>query len=344
MTEVVGVRFKPLGKIYYFDPAGHAIAAGTDVVVETSRGLEYGSAILANREVEERSVVQPLRKVVRPATQEDMDTMRVIKEKEEQARVVCLEKIAQRQLPMKLVEVEYSFDSSKVLFYFTSEGRVDFRELVKDLAAVFKTRIELRQIGVRDEAKMLGGLGCCGRELCCASFLSDFAPVSIRMAKEQNLSLNPSKISGICGRLMCCLKYESNLYETGKKERPARGRARDAAAADEDTALDDTPTEDLQVGDTPAGDVPTKTEAMTDVPSEDVPAEDLPSGDVPSEDVPAEDVPSEALATTDVPSGDMLGDEILAGEAPAGETLQEVPPSGETLAGNAPAEKGVPEA
>ena len=222
MTEVVGVRFKSLGKIYYFDPVGYKILAGTDVVVETARGLEYGRAVIGNREVEEKSVVHPLRKVVRAASDDDRDTMAAVKEKEDQARAVCLEKIAQRQLPMKLVEVEYSFDGSKVLFYFTSEGRVDFRELVKDLASVFKTRIELRQIGVRDEAKMLGGLGSCGRELCCASFLSDFEPVSIRMAKEQNLSLNPSKISGICGRLMCCLKYESNVYENGRKERVAK--------------------------------------------------------------------------------------------------------------------------
>ena len=175
MTEIVGVRFKTLGKIYYFDPMGNAIPSGTDVVVETSRGLEYGKTILGNREVDDAKVVQPLRKVSRVATEEDHEKMLASKEKEEQARTVCLEKIAQRQLPMKLVEVEYSFDGSKVLFYFTAEGRVDFRELVKDLASIFKTRIELRQIGVRDEAKMLGGLGACGRELCCASFLSDFA-------------------------------------------------------------------------------------------------------------------------------------------------------------------------
>ena len=217
MTEVVGVRFKSLGKIYYFDPEGQTIPAGTDVVVETARGLEYGKAVLGNREVEDKTVVRPLRKVTRTATEEDKEKILAVRDKEEQARAVCLEKIAQRQLPMKLVEVEYSFDGSKVLFYFTAEGRVDFRELVKDLASVFKTRIELRQIGVRDEAKMLGGLGSCGRELCCASFLSDFEPVSIRMAKEQNLSLNPSKISGICGRLMCCLKYESYGYENNRK-------------------------------------------------------------------------------------------------------------------------------
>ncbi|MEL7623703.1 MAG: stage 0 sporulation family protein [Clostridiales bacterium] len=217
MIEVVGVRFKSSGKIYYFDPIGLTIPAGTDVVVETARGLEYGKAVLGNRQVELKKVVQPLRKVIRLATVEDREKMLAAQEKEEQARALCLEKIVQRQLPMKLVGVEYSFDGSKVLFYFTAEGRVDFRELVKDLAAIFKTRIELRQIGVRDEAKMLGGLGSCGRELCCASFLSDFEPVSIRMAKEQNLSLNPSKISGICGRLMCCLKYESYGYECNKK-------------------------------------------------------------------------------------------------------------------------------
>ena len=242
MTNVVGVRFKSIGKIYYFDPVGFTIPAGTDVVVETARGLEYGKAVLGNRDVEENKVVQPLRKVVRPATEEDAEMVATVRGREEQARAVCLEKIAQRQLPMKLVEVEYSFDGSKVLFYFTSEGRVDFRELVKDLASVFKTRIELRQIGVRDEARMLGGLGSCGRELCCASFLSDFEPVSIRMAKEQNLSLNPSKISGICGRLMCCLKYESNVYEGNKKGRAAKGAQADDKPADAeptDDASDD---------------------------------------------------------------------------------------------------------
>ena len=239
MTEVVGVRFKSLGKIYYFDPVGFSIPNGTDVVVETARGLEYGKAVLGNRDIEDKNVVYPLRKVIRPASEEDRAMMYTVKEKEDQARVVCLEKIAQRQLPMKLVEVEYSFDGSKVLFYFTSEGRVDFRELVKDLASVFKTRIELRQIGVRDEAKMLGGLGSCGRELCCASFLSDFEPVSIRMAKEQNLSLNPSKISGICGRLMCCLKYESNIYETGKKTRNVKNQAQEQNPEREDFPDDD---------------------------------------------------------------------------------------------------------
>ena len=224
MTEVVGVRFKSSGKIYYFDPGEMKIEANTDVIVETARGLEYGKAVLGNQDVEESKVVQPLKRVVRLATAEDREKMLASQAKEEDARRICLEKIQQRQLPMKLVGVEYSFDGSKVLFYFTAEGRVDFRELVKDLASVFKTRIELRQIGVRDEAKMLGGLGSCGRELCCASFLGDFEPVSIRMAKEQNLSLNPSKISGICGRLMCCLKYESYGYDCGKKcrNKPAK--------------------------------------------------------------------------------------------------------------------------
>ena len=240
MTEVVGVRFKTLGKIYYFDPCGHTVSAGTDVVVETARGLEYGKAVLGNREVDDKSVVLPLRKMIRPASDEDREKMLSAREKEEQARSVCQERIAYRQLPMKLVEVEYSFDGSKVLFYFTAEGRVDFRELVKDLAAIFKTRIELRQIGVRDEAKMLGGLGSCGRELCCASFLSDFEPVSIRMAKEQNLSLNPSKISGICGRLMCCLKYESYGYECAKKSREGKAQGKQAALSAE-SAPDEEP-------------------------------------------------------------------------------------------------------
>ena len=238
MTEVVGVRFKSLGKIYYFDPEGNTIPAGTDVVVETARGLEFGKAVLGNREVAEKAVVQPLRKVTRLATEEDKEKMLAVREKEEQARSVCMEKIAQRQLPMKLVDVEYSFDGSKVLFYFTAEGRVDFRELVKDLASIFKTRIELRQIGVRDEAKMLGGLGSCGRELCCACFLSDFEPVSIRMAKEQNLSLNPSKISGICGRLMCCLKYESYGYEYSKKGKADKNQDKAAVPAEGDIVDD----------------------------------------------------------------------------------------------------------
>jgi len=217
LIEVIGVRFKSSGKIYYFDPSGLKIEHNTDVIVETARGLEYGKAVISNRLVDENTVVAPLKKVVRIATPEDREMMLANQAKEEDAKRICKEKILQHQLPMKLVGVEYSFDGSKVLFYFTADGRIDFRELVKDLAAIFKTRIELRQIGVRDEAKMLGGIGSCGRELCCATFLGDFEPVSIRMAKEQNLSLNPSKISGICGRLMCCLKYESYGYDCDKK-------------------------------------------------------------------------------------------------------------------------------
>jgi cell fate regulator YaaT (PSP1 superfamily) len=212
------------------------IPAGAEVIVDTARGLECGKTVLGNRQVDAGAVVRPLRKVLRLATDEDRAKMAEAGAREAQARKLCLEKIAQRQLPMKLVGVEYSFDGSKVTFYFTSEGRVDFRDLVKDLAAIFKTRIELRQIGVRDEAKMLGGLGSCGRELCCASFLSDFAPVSIRMAKEQNLSLNPSKISGICGRLMCCLKYESFGYEGCKKCRPGKAKDKKNAGGAETAA------------------------------------------------------------------------------------------------------------
>lgn len=217
MVKVVGVRFKPAGKIYYFDPEELEIKANTDVIVETVRGLEYGKAVIANREVTDEDVVLPLKKVIRIATENDKAQMDVNEKKEQEAKQQCQKKIVEHKLPMKLIDVEYTFDGSKVIFYFTAEGRVDFRELVKDLAAIFRTRIELRQIGVRDEAKMLGGIGCCGRMLCCATFLGDFEPVSIRMAKDQNLSLNPTKISGICGRLMCCLKYESEIYENGKK-------------------------------------------------------------------------------------------------------------------------------
>ncbi|NBJ15748.1 MAG: stage 0 sporulation family protein [Dehalobacter sp. 4CP] len=217
MIKVVGVRFKPAGKIYYFDPEELEIKANTDVIVETVRGLEYGKAVIANREVTDKDVVLPLKKVIRIATENDKAQMDVNEKKEQEAKQQCQKKIVEHKLPMKLIDVEYTFDGSKVIFYFTAEGRVDFRELVKDLAAIFRTRIELRQIGVRDEAKMLGGIGCCGRMLCCATFLGDFEPVSIRMAKDQNLSLNPTKISGICGRLMCCLKYESETYENGKK-------------------------------------------------------------------------------------------------------------------------------
>jgi len=218
MINVVGIRFKSAGKIYYFDPAELSLPMNTFVIVETARGLEMGEVVLGVRKVSKEEVVLPLKKVLRIATPDDLAKAETNCAKEENARKVCSEKIAEHNLPMKLVNVEYTFDGSKIIFYFTAEGRVDFRELVKDLAAVFRTRIELRQIGVRDEAKMLGGLGSCGRELCCCSFLGDFEPVSIKMAKEQNLSLNPTKISGICGRLMCCLNFESACYRSKKKE------------------------------------------------------------------------------------------------------------------------------
>ncbi|NLA59268.1 MAG: stage 0 sporulation family protein [Firmicutes bacterium] len=218
MVKVVGVRFKHAGKIYYFDPADIELAAGDPVIVETVRGIEYGQVVVAPKEVDESDVVQPLKQVLRRATAEDMVILAENAEKERSAFQIGLEKIEKHGLPMKLVDVEYTFDNSKVIFYFTADGRVDFRELVKDLASVFRTRIELRQIGVRDQAKMLGGLGPCGRPLCCATFLGDFEPVSIKMAKEQNLSLNPSKISGICGRLMCCLKFEADVYKAEKEE------------------------------------------------------------------------------------------------------------------------------
>ncbi len=223
MIQIVGVRFKSVGKIYYFDPAGLKMQAGMRVVVETARGIEMGEVAIANREVGENSVVQPLKKVLRIATEQDFEREKENKKKEKETFDICVEKIKQHKLDMKLVEVEYTFDLSKVLFYFTADGRVDFRELVKDLASVFKTRIELRQIGVRDEAKMLGSFGICGRNLCCAQFLGDFVPVSIKMAKEQGLSLNPTKISGICGRLMCCLKYEQEAYEDLLKVTPHQG-------------------------------------------------------------------------------------------------------------------------
>lgn len=223
MFKVVGVRFKKAGKIYYFDPDEHPIEKEQFVIVETSRGIEYGKAVTVIKEVEEDDVVLPLKKVIRIA--DDGDKLQVDENKRtaKEAFHTCLDKIGEHQLDMKLVDVEYTFDRNKVIFYFTAEGRVDFRELVKDLAAIFRTRIELRQIGVRDEAKMLGGIGPCGRVLCCSSFLGDFEPVSIKMAKDQNLSLNPAKISGLCGRLMCCLKYENDQYESTIKELPDIG-------------------------------------------------------------------------------------------------------------------------
>lgn len=213
MSEVVGVRFKEVGKIYYFDPVGLKLKNGDRVIVETVRGIECGEIAMKNKEVSDEEITKPLKPLIRLATKEDLKTIEKNKNKEKNAFDICLKKIEAHGLDMKLVGVEYTFDSSKVIFYFTSDGRVDFRELVKDLASVFRIRIELRQIGVRDESKMKGGLGMCGRPFCCNSFLGDFQPVSIKMAKEQGLSLNPTKISGTCGRLMCCLKYEQEAYE-----------------------------------------------------------------------------------------------------------------------------------
>ncbi len=215
MIKVVGVRFKRAGKIYYFDPAELELTLEDKVIVETARGVEFGEVVVKPKLVSEEEVVPPLKRVIRKATEVDEQQVEENRRKEKDAFHICLRKIHDHQLPMKLVDVEYTFDGSKIIFSFTAEGRVDFRELVKDLAAVFRTRIELRQIGVRDEAKMLGGVGSCGRILCCATFLGDFEPVSIRMAKDQRLSLNPTKISGICGRLMCCLKYENSSYDEG---------------------------------------------------------------------------------------------------------------------------------
>lgn len=223
MIKVVGVRFKKAGKIYYFDPTDLKIEKGNYVVVETARGIEFGECVIGIKEVREEDIVAPLKSVIRIASQEDIDKHFDNKAKEEAAFNICFNKIQEHKLTMKLIDVEYTFDNNKVIFYFTADGRVDFRELVKDLATIFKTRIELRQIGVRDEAKMLGGLGPCGRPMCCSSFLGDFASVSIKMAKEQNLSLNPTKISGICGRLMCCLNYEQSTYEDIRKRMPKVG-------------------------------------------------------------------------------------------------------------------------
>lgn len=223
MAEIVGVRFKNAGKVYYFSPAGFALEKGGMVMVETSRGIECGEVVIPNRRIADDAVPASLKPVLRPASEDDLRRVKENGEKEKRAMRVCQEKIQAHKLDMKLVDVEYAFDGSKILFYFTSDGRVDFRSLVKDLASVFHTRIELRQIGVRDEAKMLGGLGICGRPFCCSQFLSDFQPVSIKMAKEQGLSLNPTKISGCCGRLMCCLKYEQEAYESLLRETPKQG-------------------------------------------------------------------------------------------------------------------------
>ncbi len=223
MTEIIGVRFKSVGKIYYFSPGELTVNAGDSVIVETARGVECGDVVVGNKMVDDESIVAPLKPVIRVATPEDFKQIEKNKIKEKEAFDICEKKILQYSLNMSLVEVECTFDNSKLLFYFTSDNRVDFRELVKDLASVFRTRIELRQIGVRDEAKMLGGLGICGRPFCCASFLGEFQPVSIKMAKEQSLSLNPTKISGTCGRLMCCLKYEQDGYEELLRITPKQG-------------------------------------------------------------------------------------------------------------------------
>lgn len=221
---VVGVRFKDAGKIYYFDPEEHPLNVGSPVIVETVRGVEFGRVVIPPKQVAENEVVLPLKKVVRIANEEDLQKMEENVQKSVSALEICTEKVQKHGLDMKLVDAEYTFDNSKVIFYFTADGRIDFRNLVKDLASVFKTRIELRQIGVRDEAKMLGGLGGCGRPLCCSTFLNDFEPVSIKMAKEQNLSLNPAKISGVCGRLMCCLRYESDYYHEARHGLPDVGK------------------------------------------------------------------------------------------------------------------------
>ncbi len=223
MIEVIGVRFKKAGKIYYFDPNNLNINKEDYVIVETARGIEFGQCVIGIKKIKEEDIISPLKSVLRIADTDDIKKHEENKAKEEEALEICTKKIAEHNLVMKLIDVEYTFDNNKVIFYFTADGRVDFRELVKDLATIFKTRIELRQIGVRDEAKMIGGLGPCGRPLCCSSFLGDFASVSIKMAKEQNLSLNPTKISGICGRLMCCLNYEQSTYESIRKELPKVG-------------------------------------------------------------------------------------------------------------------------
>lgn len=223
MVKIVGIKFKDAGKLYYFSPGGHKVEVGDNVIVETARGLEFGKVTLAETEVKESEIVAPLKSIIRIANEKDKKKHKENLAKKEEAMRLCQEKVDAHGLEMKLIDVEYTFDNSKVVFYFTADGRVDFRELVKDLASVFRMRIELRQIGVRDEAKMLGGVGNCGRGLCCNTWLSDFEPVSIKMAKVQNLSLNPSKISGICGRLMCCLKFENEVYTHLKKGMPSVG-------------------------------------------------------------------------------------------------------------------------
>ena len=231
MVTVVGVRFKKAGKVYYFNPGALELELGDKVIVETSRGIEYGDIVIGPKDIKEEDIVTPLKDVIRKATEEDEKIVEKNRQDAQEAEEIAIEKIQKHKLEMKLVDVEYTFDRSKLIFYFTADGRVDFRELVKDLASVFRTRIELRQIGVRDEAKMLGGIGPCGRVICCHSFLGDFDPVSIKMAKQQNLSLNPIKISGLCGRLICCLKYENDVYEEATEDFPDVG---DTVTADGD--------------------------------------------------------------------------------------------------------------
>ena len=244
MVTIVGVRFKKAGKIYYFLPGEETLTIDDGVIVETARGVEYGTVVIGPKEVAKDSLVMPVKEVMRKATPKDLQQLEKNEEREEKAFAICLEKIARRKLPMKLINVEYTFDMNKILFFFTADGRIDFRELVKDLATVFRTRIELRQVGVRDEAKVLNGIGACGRPLCCSNFLGDFSPVSIRMAKDQNLSLNPTKISGVCGRLMCCLNYEDDLYKKGgdlyvKKDRTPSPRDVEPPGIGKDVVTDE---------------------------------------------------------------------------------------------------------
>ena len=244
MVTIVGVRFKKAGKIYYFLPGEETLTIDDGVIVETARGVEYGTVVIGPKEVAKDSLVMPVKEVMRKATPKDLQQLEKNEEREEKAFAICLEKIAKRKLPMKLINVEYTFDMNKIVFFFTADGRIDFRELVKDLATVFRTRIELRQVGVRDEAKVLNGIGACGRPLCCSNFLGDFSPVSIRMAKDQNLSLNPTKISGVCGRLMCCLNYEDDLYKKGgdlyvKKDRTPSPRDVEPPGIGKDVVTDE---------------------------------------------------------------------------------------------------------
>lgn len=247
MVDVVGIRFKKVGKVYYFDPDNLDINKGDYLIVETARGIEFGECVIGIKQIKEEEIVAPLKKVLRIATEEDIQKHRDNKNKEKEALEICLKKIYEHKLNMKLIDVEYTFDNNKVIFYFTADGRVDFRELVKDLATIFKTRIELRQIGVRDEAKMIGGLGPCGRPMCCSTFLGDFASVSIKMAKEQNLSLNPTKISGICGRLMCCLNYEQSTYEDIRKRLPKVGSIVDTENGKGEVVSNNTVKESIKV-------------------------------------------------------------------------------------------------